>query len=83
MYLGATLGIPLLLTDDLAVRDAARKLGLTPVGSLGIIAKACALGRIVPDEADRHLTALGETSSLYVTRTIIEMAREELHQSLT
>lgn len=33
-------GIDTLLTDDLAVRDAARRLNLVPVGSLGIIVKA-------------------------------------------
>jgi predicted nucleic acid-binding protein len=45
------LGVPVLLTDDLAARDAAKVLGLTPVGSLGIIARACQMGRITTDEA--------------------------------
>jgi predicted nucleic acid-binding protein len=34
-------GIRTLLTDDMAVRDAAKRLGLVAVGSLGIIIKGC------------------------------------------
>lgn len=52
------LGVPVLLTDDLAARDATKVLGLTPVGSLGIIARACQMGRITTDEAERRLLDL-------------------------
>jgi predicted nucleic acid-binding protein len=47
------LAVPVLLTDDLAVRRAAKTLGLTPVGSLGIIARAHQIGRISIDTAER------------------------------
>lgn len=39
LYLCRRLGLPLVLTDDLAVRDAAKRLGVQPVGSLGIVVK--------------------------------------------
>ena len=40
LLLCSKLALPVLLTDDLAVRKAAKVLGLTPVGSLGIVARA-------------------------------------------
>lgn len=79
LYLCHRVNVPILLTDDLAVRDAAKRLGLTPVGSLGIIVRAYRLGYIALIEAERHITALYDTSSLFVTRTIVELAIEQLH----
>ena len=38
LYLCAALQVHLVLTDDLAVRAAAARLNVTPVGSLGIVA---------------------------------------------
>lgn len=78
LFLSRRERIPTLLTDDLAVRDAARALGITPVGSLGIILKSYKLGRLSFEEADHRLQELDRTSSLYVTRAIIELARERL-----
>ena len=40
------IGVTTLLTDDLAVRKAAKRLRLTPVGSLGVVVRAYRLGRI-------------------------------------
>ena len=34
------INLPILLTDDLAVHEAAKSLQITPVGSLGIVIKA-------------------------------------------
>jgi len=82
LYLCRQIGVPLLLTDDLSVREAAKRLGITPVGSLGIIVKAHHLGQITPEEAERHIAALYEVSSLYVTRTIVELAIEQLRHRL-
>lgn len=73
-------GSPIVLTDDLAARDAAKRLGVTPVGSLGIVVRACRLGRISLAEAEKDLLALYETSTLFVTRTIVEMAITQLHE---
>jgi predicted nucleic acid-binding protein len=65
LLLCAKLGVSLLLTDDLAVRKAAKALELTPVGSLGLIARAQWSGRISHDDAERHLRDLQSVSSLF------------------
>lgn len=69
---------PLILTDDLAVRRAAKQLAFTPVGSLGVVVKACKLGRISLVEARKNLLDLQDVSSLFVTRAIVELAVESL-----
>ena len=72
------LDIPLLLTDDLAVREAARRLCVRPVGSLGIVVRGCKEGVLTYSEAEQNLIALYEESSLFVTQTIVEIAIEQL-----
>jgi predicted nucleic acid-binding protein len=73
-------GVAILLTDDLAARDAAKRLGITPVGSLGIIVRAYRIGRLTLEEAERAIRNLQRTSSLFVTSAIIELALEQLRQ---
>ncbi len=80
LFLCTRLDVPLLLTDDLAVRRAAKRLGLTPVGSLGIIARAHSVGRLSREDAERHLRNLYAVSSLFVTQAIVELAIERLHE---
>lgn len=75
------LEVPVLLTDDLAVREAAKVLGLTPVGSLGVIARAHQKGLISLGVAEHHLRALQTVSSLFVTQTIVDLAIERLRGS--
>jgi predicted nucleic acid-binding protein len=72
-----------LLTDDLAVREAAKHLSLTPVGSLGIVVRAYRVGHSLLADAERYLKALYNTSSLFVTQTIIDLAIEQLRASST
>ena len=72
--------VPLLLTDDLAVRDSAKRLHLTPAGSLGIVVKAYSFRHILLHEAERHITDLYEVSSLFATRAIVELAIDQLHK---
>lgn len=71
-------GVSILLTDDLAVREAAKRLNLTPVGSLGIVIKAYQLGRVSLAEAESHMIDLYDVSSLFVTKVIVELAIERL-----
>lgn len=73
-------GVSVLLTDDLAVREATKRLRLTPVGSLGIIVRAYRVGQISLADAERHLNDLDVISSLFVTRAIVELAIEQLRQ---
>ncbi len=68
-----------LLTDDMAAREAAKRLGIRPVGSLGIVIRAYRQGIITLTEAESALADLFEISSLFVTRTVVEMALEQLH----
>jgi predicted nucleic acid-binding protein len=78
LLLCSKLDVSLLLTDDLAVRRAAQALGVTPIGSLGIIARAHRMGRISMDTAERHLRGLHRVSSLFVTPAIVDLTIERL-----
>jgi predicted nucleic acid-binding protein len=80
LYLCQALNIPVILTDDLAVRDAAKCLRFTPVGSLGVIVRAYHRGRLSLVEAEHHLTELHDGSSLFVTSAIVDMAIQQLHK---
>jgi len=69
------------LTDDLAALDAAKRLGITPVGSLGVIVRAYRDGRISLEEAERCILALDSISTLFVTKAIVELAIGELKKN--
>jgi predicted nucleic acid-binding protein len=75
------LGVSILLTDDLAVREAARRLNLIPVGSLGVIVRAYRSKWLTLAEAEDHLNRLQVTSSLFVTSEIVKLAIEQLRQA--
>lgn len=76
------LSIGLLLTDDLAARTAAQKLGIRPVGSLGIVVRAAVDGRIDFAEAEECLHQLHRVSSLFVTGAIVDLAVQQLRQHM-
>jgi len=78
LHLCRHLGVSILLTDDLAARDAARRLAITPVGSLGVIVRAFRLGRVSLEEAERLLRRLRDDTTLFVTPTIVDLAIEQL-----
>ncbi|MEK8015306.1 MAG: hypothetical protein VSS75_000455 [Candidatus Parabeggiatoa sp.] len=79
LYLCQQLNISTLLTDDLAARNAAKALNFRPLGTLGIVAKAYQMGPISLAEAEHHMLNLYEMSSLFVTKAIVELAIEQLH----
>jgi predicted nucleic acid-binding protein len=70
--------IPTLLTDDMAVRNAAKLLNLVPVGSSGIIVAACKREVISLQDAECHIADLYDISSLFVTRDIVDLAISQL-----
>lgn len=72
------LDIGVLVTDDLSARDAAKRLHVTPVGSLGVVVRAYRQRRIALDEAEHCLLRLRDATSLYVTRAIVDLAIEQL-----
>ena len=80
LYLCKQISVSILLTDDLAVREKAKYLDLIPVGPLGVVVKAYRLGRISKTEAVRYITALYDVGSLFVTRSIVEIAIEQINK---
>jgi predicted nucleic acid-binding protein len=67
-----------ILTDDLAVRDAARRFNIVPVGSLGIIVAAYEHEVITRDDAEVYMAKLYDVSSLFVTRDLVDLAIAKL-----
>jgi predicted nucleic acid-binding protein len=80
LYLGHQLSVPTLLTDDLSVREAAKRFLMTPVGSLGVIVRAHRRGHSPLVDAERYLIALYDVSSLFVTRALVDIAIEQLRR---
>ncbi len=72
------LRIPIILTDDLAVREAARRLSVIPIGSLGVVARAFRDSRITLPQAESFVRDLDRVSSLYVTPEIVELALRQI-----
>ena len=73
--------IPILLTDDMALRTAARRFNVIPVGSLGVVVAAFKGGEISLEQAEGYIADLYDVSSLFVTRAIAELAIEQLRSS--
>jgi predicted nucleic acid-binding protein len=69
-----------LLTDDMRVRVAADRLGLQPVGSLGVIVRSFRAGRIDLEQAESLIRGVQQVSSLFVTPRVIEIALRELRR---
>jgi hypothetical protein len=82
LYLCQQLPVSLILTDDLAVRDASTRLGFTPVGSLGIVVRAYRQTLITLADAEHAINQLYDVSSLFVTRAIVDVAIEQLRQHI-
>lgn len=77
LFLCREKSLAILLTDDMAVRDAAKRLDLIPVGSLGVIFKAYERGQISLQDAEHYIANLYSTR-LFVTRAIADLAIEKL-----
>lgn len=68
-----------ILADDLAARDAAWHCAVRPIGSLGIVVRACQSGRITTAKAEDYIQKLHRVSSVFVTKVLADMAIEQLH----
>ncbi len=79
LFLCRSLPVDTLMTDDLAVRNKAKNLGITPVGSLGIVVRAYHLESISRESAVSYIQALQDISSLFVTPAIVTLAIEQLN----
>lgn len=69
---------PVLLTDDLAARDAAEQEGLEVHGSIGVIALASSRGLIEPNTAADCMRSLQAETSLFVSDAVVERGIELL-----
>jgi predicted nucleic acid-binding protein len=72
--------LKVLLTDDMAVRKATKRLNVVPLGSLGVVVAAFKAKEISLEEAEGYIADLYDVSSLFVTRTIAELAIEQLRK---
>lgn len=81
LYLCQRDSVSILLTDDLAVREAVRHLSLTPVGSLGVVVRAYHLDRFSLADAAQYLERLYDVSTLFCTQAIVELAIQQLRGS--
>ena len=70
-----------LLTDDLAARDAAADAGVEVRGSIGIIALGYARGVIDRAEAGSRMRSLQRETSLFVTDAVVERGIELLDET--
>jgi predicted nucleic acid-binding protein len=61
-----------LLTDDLAAREAASDAGVEVRGSIGVIALGYGRGSLDRDEAASRMRALQRETSLFVTDAVVE-----------
>ena len=60
-----------LLTDDLAAREAASDAGVEVHGSIGVIALSYGRGSLDRDEAASRMRALQRETSLFVTEAVV------------
>lgn len=63
-------GIHFFLTDDTAARLKAESLGIIARGSLGVILYSAALGVLEREEAERRLSALATSSTLWLSPVV-------------
>lgn len=68
-----------LLTDDLAARETADKIGIEVHGSVGVIALGHARGSLDRDEAAALMRALQRETSLFVTDAVIQRGIDMLY----
>lgn len=69
--------VPLVLTDDLDVRDAAKMLGVRPVGTIGLVIRAAKHSLLSRAEALEKLSLL-EGSSLFVTPDLLDRSKRAI-----
>lgn len=71
----------ILLTDDLAARDAAKDLGVDVHGSVGVLVLAFSRGKLSKSEAVDLMRALQTETSLFITDAVVERGIALLEES--
>lgn len=71
-----------LLTDDLAAREAAKDAGIDVHGSIGVITLAYSRGELTEEQAVKSMRSLQTETSLFVTDAVVEHGIEILRGEL-
>lgn len=71
----------ILLTDDLAAREAANERGVEVHGCIGVIVLGYARDRVTRDEAASLMYALQRETSLFITEAVVERGIELLDEA--
>jgi predicted nucleic acid-binding protein len=74
------MGIDIVLTDDLDVRNVVRTYSIKPVDSIGILLRAYRENLITLDEVNKALDDLLQVSTLYVTSRLVERVRSKVKE---
>jgi predicted nucleic acid-binding protein len=70
----------LLLTDDTAARLAAKTLGITAHGTVGVIVRASRRGRRTPAQVIALLRSIPEVSTLHLRRSLLQSVIAEVER---
>lgn len=68
----------ILLTDDLAAREAAEDLGIEVHGSIGVVLDGYGRGHLTADESEALVRALKRETTLYLADPLVEYALQVL-----
>lgn len=67
LALALDLACPTVLTDDLDLRDAYRRFGITPVGTIGVLFRSWATRQLDRAELERTIRSLFAESSIHLS----------------
>ncbi len=73
-------GLKVIITDDLGLREIAWNRGLQPVGSIGILLRACREKVLTEPETLASLDDLMVKSSLFITPGLINKAKDAVRK---
>jgi predicted nucleic acid-binding protein len=73
-------GLPgcLVLLDDEAARSEARRMGLQPKGTLGVMAQACGQGLLTLEEAEVLIEEIAARPDIWISEKLCRLVLEDL-----
>ena len=82
LVLALHLMLPLVLTDDLALRRALEELGMMPMGSVGLLLQACAAALLTAEQLRQAIDDLFVHSTLYLSPVFRSFVQREVEKAL-